>query len=156
MAPNLSSILDRRPSEIERPKPLPQGTYFTMLVGMPRYDVSSKKQTPFVEFTHKIIQAGEDVDAEALTEALTAAGTGEVRALQDVTMKNTFYTTENAAWRLKDFLKDCGFDVDDDSMSIREMVEQTAGRQVAIFVKHVPSQDGQSVFAQIGHTVAMD
>lgn len=156
MAPNISAILDRRPSEIEKPKPIPQGTYYTVIVGMPRYDKSSKKQTDFVEFQHKIVQAGDDVDQDALAEALTNAASGETRSLQDIVMKNTYYLTDSAAWRVKDFLHDCGFDIDDDSLSLREMVEQTAGRQVGVFVKHRPSQDGQSVFAEIDHTIAME
>ncbi len=149
-ATNFSDILDRAPSEIEKPKPIPQGTYSTVLVGVPRQDKSAKKQTPFVEFTHKIISAGDDVDGDALKEAL-----GE-RSLADVTMKNTFYLTEGSAWRLKQFLSDCGFDVEDGDTSLREMVESSAGRAVNIFVKHEPSQDGQSVFAQIASTAAVE
>lgn len=147
-SPDFSEILDRVPSEIEKPKPIPVGTYSTVLQGIPRQDKSAKKQTRFVEFAHKIIAAGEDVDEDSLKEALTSPD-GTVRSLQDIVMKNTFYLTENSAWRLKDFLKDCGFDIDDDSASLRELIEQTAGRQVNVFVKHEPSQDGQSVFAKI-------
>jgi len=147
---NFSEILDRAPSEIEKPKPLPQGTYSTVLVGMPRHDKSAKKQTPFIEFNHKLVAAGDDVDDDDLKTAL-----GE-RSLQDITMKNTFYLTEGSAWRLKQFLADCGFDVDADDQSLREMTEQTAGRSVNIFVKHEPSQDGQSVFARIDSTAAAE
>ena len=149
-AATFSSILDRPASEIEAPKPLPQGSYVTVLVGQPKRDKSTKKQTDFVEFQHKITGAGDDVDAEALAEALG------VRGLTDVVMKNTFYLTEASAWRLKDFLRDCGLDIDSDEMSIREMIEQTAGRSIGIFVKHQPTQDGQGVFAVIDHTLALD
>lgn len=152
---SFSEILDRAPSEIEKPKPIPPGTYTTILVGVPRQDKSAKKQTPFVEFSHKMIAAGEDVDQEALTEALTSPD-GSTRALQDVTMKNTFYLTENSAWRLKDFLKDCGFNTDDESTTLREMIEQSSGHTVNIHVKHEPSQDGQTFFATVGGTSATE
>lgn len=147
---NFSDILDRAPTEIDKPKPIPQGTYSTILIGVPRHDKSAKKQTPFIEFTHKILAAGDDVDTEELSDALNG------RALQDVTIKNTFYLTEGSAWRLKQFLADCGFDIDSAEMSLREMTEQTAGRAVDIFVKHEPSQDGQSVFARIDSTAASE
>lgn len=147
---NFSDILDRAPTEVEKPKPIPQGTYTTILVGLPRHDKSAKKQTPFIEFTHKIVAAGDDVDQDALAEAL-----GE-RSLQDMTMKNTFYLTEGSAWRLKQFLADCGLDVEDDSHSLRELTEQTTGRSVNIYINHEPSQDGQSVFAKVGSTAAVE
>ena len=150
--PNFGSILDKSPTEVERPKPIPPGTYSTVIIGMPRYDKSSKKQTEFVEFQHKFLAPGDDVDADALQEALTIGE--ETKSLNDVVMKNTFYLTESAAWRLKEFLRDCGFDIESDEMSLRDMVEQTAGKSVGVFVKHVPSQDGQTVFAQIDRTVA--
>lgn len=145
-----SSILDKAPTEVERPKPLPVGSYTTVLLGQPRFDKSSKKQTEFVEFTHKLIGVGEDVDEEALKEAL-----GD-KALNEVTMKNTFYLTEGSIWRLKDFLGNCGLDVEDDKTSLREMIEETPGKSVGIFINHEASQDGQAVFARIGKTFVVE
>lgn len=151
---SFASILDRPANEIERPKPLPVGTYTTILQGMPRQDKSAKKQTPFVEFTHKIISAGEDVDHDDLTSYLTAKD-GSVKSLQDVTIKNTYYITEGSAFMLQDFLKNCGFDIEGDQ-SMRQMLDETPGRQVNITIRHEASQDGQSVFARIGGTAAVE
>ena len=149
-AQSFSSILDRAPSEIEKPKPLPQGSYVTILVGQPRFDKSTKKQTEYAEFTHKILSAGEDVDEDDLKSYL-----GEGKKLTDVLMKNTYYLTEGATWRLKDFLGHCGIDVDNLD-SLREGVEETPGKQVGIFINHEASQDGTSVFARIGKTFVVE
>jgi len=154
-APAFAPILDRAPSTIQKPKPLAVGTYTTLVQGLPRYDKSSKKQTDFVEFTHKFLSAGDEVDEEALTEALTAPD-GNVRSLQDVTMPNTYYLTENAAWRLIDFLRHCGFDVDNDEQTPREMIEHTPGCTVGVVVHHEAAQDGQTFFARIGKTFAIE
>ncbi len=143
-APNFGSILDRAPSEIEKPKPLPQGSYITQIVGQPRFDKSSKKRTEFVEFTHKLLQAQDDVDEDELK----ALG-----GVKDKVMKNTFYLTESAAWRLKEFLGHCGIEEGD---SLREMIEETPGKQVGIFVNHEASQDGTSVFARVGKTFVVE
>ena len=143
-APNFGSILDRAPSEIEKPKPLPQGSYITQIVGQPRFDKSSKKQTEFVEFTHKLLSALDDVDEDELK----ALG-----GVKDKVMKNTFYLTESAAWRLKEFLEHCGIEEGD---SLREMIEETPGKQVGIFVGHEASQDGTSVFARVGKTFVVE
>ncbi len=94
-APSFGALLDKAPSEVERPKPLPQGSYITVLQGLPRQDKSAKKQTEFYEFTHKLLSAGEDVDEDELK----AMG-----GVADKTIKNTYYITEGSLWRLKDFL----------------------------------------------------
>ena len=39
--PNFASILDEAPTEIDRPKPIPTGTYLCRVQGTPTYDKSS-------------------------------------------------------------------------------------------------------------------
>ena len=146
---NFASILDEAPTEINRPKPLPEGTYLCVVKGLPRYDKSSKKQTDFVEFTHKLLSTGDDVDEDDLKAFL-----GD-RKLADIQIKNTYYITEGAVWRLKEFLEHCGID-QDDIESLRAGVEETPGKQVGIFINHEASQDGTSVFARIGKTFVVE
>lgn len=153
-APNFTSILSAAPTEVNRPKALPVGSYVTVLQGLPRQDLSSQKKTPFYEFTHKFLSAGDDVDQEALEEALTSPD-GNMRNLQDVTMKQSFYLTENAIWRLDEFFEHCGFELDG-SQSRQAMAEATPGTQVGIYIRHVPTQDGQSTRAEIGKTFAVE
>lgn len=151
-APQLSSILDRQGTEIERPKPLPVGTYRVIVVGAPRFDKSTKKGTDFVEFTLKYISAEEDVDEDDLKHALTKPS-GESVALNEKTNKVTFYLTEDAAWRLKDFLKHCG--VYNEDQSLRQMIAQTTNCEVLATVKHTPSDDGEAIYANISKTAAV-
>jgi len=143
--PNFGSLLDKRPDEIEKPKPLPEGSYLWVVQGMPRMDKSSKKQTEFVEFTLKCLQAGDDVDKEALAEILGDKSLGEV------TQRATYYLTDNSLWRLKEFLEHCGIDMDE-SESLRIAIEETPNCQVVAFINHEPSQDGSSIFARLGKT----
>lgn len=145
MAETFTSILDRQSSEIERPKPLPVGTYNCIVKGLPRYDKSSKKQTDFVEFNLEIQSAEDDVDEDAIA-AMTGGVVGK-------SIKDTYYLTEEAAFRVKDFLDNAGVE---DEGTLRSRIEQTPGKQIKIFIKHEPSQDGQSVFARIGKTMAVD
>lgn len=152
---NFAAILEKTVDQVEKPKPMPGGTYLTQLVGQPRQDVSSQKKTPFVEFTHKFVSAGDDVNEEELKEALTASD-GTVRSLSDVTMKNTYYLSEKSLYRLKDFLADCGFDMEDaeaKKISFGQMIADSPGMMVKVFVKHEPSQDGKSIFARIDSTL---
>ena len=89
------SILDTPAAQVERPKPLPAGTYDTIVVGLPEFGESSQKKTPFARFTHKIVAAGDDVDTSELEE---------MGGIADKTIKNTYYTTPDALFRLTDFL----------------------------------------------------
>lgn len=140
------SILDKPASEIERPKPLPQGTYVCTVKGLPRFDKSSKKQTPFVEFTLQPIEAGEDVDEDNLK----AMG-----GFKNKTIRATYYETEDAIWRLKKFIEDCGVEIEDGA-SLRQLIEECPGKQVTAYVKHQASEDGQSVFAQLASTAPVE
>ena len=139
-----SALLNKSMSDVERPKPMPQGSYVAMVQGLPRFDKSSKKQTEFVEFTLKLLAAGEDVDAEALAE---------MGGIADKTIKDTYYLTENSLWRLKEFLVNLGMPED---MSMQEAVEAAPGKQIGIFINHEPSQDGQAVFARVGKTFVVE
>lgn len=141
---SFASILDTPSSEIERPKPLPVGEYVCVVQGQPRFDKSSKKQTEFVEFTLKILEALETVDVDALEE---------MGGIKDKTIKATYYITETALWRLKDFLDHCN--AGDEDESLRQRIDQTPGCQVIVTIKHEASDDGQSVFGRVGGTASV-
>jgi len=145
-SPNFGALLSKAPSEIERPKPLPQGTYTCVVKGLPRFDQSSKKKTDYAEYTLQPIAAGEDVDVDDLK----AMG-----GFKDKTIKATYYITEAALWRLKEFLADCGLE-EGEYDSLQEMVEAASGCQVLVTMKHRASEDGQAVFAEIGSTAAVE
>jgi hypothetical protein len=150
-----ASLLDTPFSQISRPKPAPHGSYLAMVKGLPRYDKSTKKGTPFSEYTLQLLEALDDVDEDALKEWLTK-GDGSVVPLKDKTMRLTFYHTPDALWRLEKFLKDLGLDAEDDDESIGDVEQKTPGRQCVIHVKHSPSDDGETMFANIDKTGPAD
>jgi hypothetical protein len=152
--PNFESILDTPASEVLRPKPVPQGTYKSMTKGLPRYDKSTKKGTPFSEYTMQLLEPSDDVDMDALEEALTK-GNGDVVNLRDRSLRLTFYHTPDALWRLVKFLKDLGLEVED-GVSVGELEQQSPGRQVWVHVKHSPSDDGETMFANIDKTAPVE
>lgn len=147
---SFSHILDKPSNQAERPKPLPEGTYLCTVAGMPRYDKSSKKQTDFVEFTLNVVQAGDDVDQEMLAQMGGIAGK---------TIKDTYYITEAAEYRLREFLDNLGIaDKDDnaDDLSHRQRIEQAPGCSVLVSIKHTASDDGRSIYANVAGTAAAE
>ncbi len=147
-APSFESILDTPAAEIERPSPLPIGTYTAVIKGLYEEGVSAQKKTKFVQFTFALTGAGEDVDANEL-EA--------IGGITDKFLKNnstTFYT-ENAdgtpsgsLWRLTDFLEvACGIDLTD--KTIRQALGDTPNTEVRLVIIHEANQSGDQKFASV-------
>lgn len=134
MTQHFESLLDAPIDDIERPKPLPPGTYLTIISGIER-GKSSKKGTDFIEFEHKLVAAQDDVDEGALKVWLD----GE--SLENKTFRNTYYVTAKTAWRLKEFLEHCGIDADN-GITLAEGAQMCENAEVYITVAHEPSQDG--------------
>lgn len=153
--PSFAPILDRAPTDIEPPKVLPVGSYSWIIRGVPRFDKSAQKKTDFVEFTVVPQAALDDVDQETLTEALTKKN-GEKVALESKSQRLTYYLTEDAIYRLKDFLKHCGFDVDDADASLRQMINESPNRTFGGYVSHKPSDDGERMYANITKTFVLE
>ena len=154
--PTFSSILDQPSSEIDRTtKQLPIGSYTAVVVGQPRIDKSSKKQTEFSEYTMKILEAHDDVDEAALEEYLTNAD-GSKKRLTDCTIKNTYYHTEGSIGRLLTFLDHLDGikpgDAGEIDASPRQRMSEVAGKSCVIHIRHEPWQSGEGVSARVSGT----
>lgn len=148
---NFASVLDRPSSEVERPKPLPVGTYVWAILGLPKRDKSTKKGTEYVAFKVKALAARDDVDPEALEE---------YGGLKEVTRDLTFYTTEKSGYRLKEFLTET-LEIDletgtKDEKSLWEAAQETNGCQFLGTVTHEPSEDGKVVYDRITSTAVAE
>ena len=146
---NFANILDMAPSEAKPPPVLPVGTYLCVVQGMPRYDKSSQKGTPFAEYTFVVQAAGDDVDEGAI--ALIDGG------VVGKTIKAQYYLTENAMFMLKDFLGHCGLDVEG-AGSFKELMDQANGCQILAAIKHQASKDpnDKRTFPRLAGTAPVD
>lgn len=143
-AANFTSILSRPATDFERPKPLPQGTYLMLVKPPYRLDESSKKKTPFIEWLCDVVEAGEDVDPTELAEMGGIAGRQ---------VKATFYLTEEATFRLREFLEVLGLDT---TKPTDQIIDEAAGQQFLGTIVHEPTQDGQGIFAKLGSVAAVE
>jgi hypothetical protein len=135
MADLFSSILNESPTEVIRPKPLPEGTYLCT-IGQYDLDKSPKKGTPFIRFKLNILQALEDVDEEEL--AAVGGASGKASSI-------TFYLTADAVFRLDQFHEHAGLDLSD-AASRADRNDAVIGAQVLVVFKHRSSDDGQIFF----------
>lgn len=144
------SILDTPADEVERPKPMPAGTYDIVVKGLYEEGVSSQKKTPFVRFTYGFLSAGEDVDEDELTQLLTDKE-GNVHPITERTIKDTYYTTPDALFRLTDTLENMGIDME--GKTVRQALDDTPNSSLRIIVGHRASEGGDQIFAEVKKTL---
>lgn len=145
-SPNFSSILHKQADDVKPPPLIPSGTYTAVIVGLPEQVESSKKKTPGLRFTFRIIAADEDVSQDDL-DAFEGGVAGKM-------IKNDMWMTEDPVYfenNLKSLIQHCGIDLS--GKSLGEGLDETPNSQVRIFVKHEPSEDGQRMFAKVGRTL---
>jgi hypothetical protein len=159
--PSFASILDRPVSQIEKPKPLPQGTYLMRVKGLGEVGKSTKKGTDQVKFTFEFMGAGDEVDEDDLK----AAGGWQGKTLSNNT--TTFYITDTAAWRLKWFLEEVlTIPTEDDeetdeetgeplSRTLSQMLMDVPGRTFWAKIKHTSSEDGKQTYMEIADMAAV-
>jgi hypothetical protein len=117
---DFNALLNRSSEDAARPVVLPVGTWDCMVSDY-KLGESAQKKTPFVEFIFNVIAPGEDIEPEAL-EGLDYNGK---------TLRDTFYLTEGAEFRLSDFLKN-NFDL------------------TGTYAEILPAAKGQAVKVNIG------
>lgn len=144
-APNFQSILNKPATAVERPKPLPVGTYLGMIMGLPEFNKVGQKETDVADFQIRILQPQPDVDLVAFAEAKGNRDELKQRA--------RFFITDDALFRLKEFLEHLG--IDPAGKSLSEMINEAPGKQVMVSLKHRPSQDGTQIYAEIDRTAAV-
>lgn len=140
---SFESILDTPVASVERPKPLPAGTYDCIVRGMYEEGQSTQKKTPFVRFTYAIQAAGDDVDEAELAE---------MGGIADKSIKDTYYTTPDALFRLTTALEHMGIE-DLESKTIRQALSETPNSSIRIVVSHRASEDGENIFAEVKRTM---
>jgi hypothetical protein len=153
--PNFSAILDDDPADAEAPKGLPAGQYIFIVDGQPKFDKSTKKGTDYAEFTCKPVQPLDSVDQDALNEALSRKD-GTSRVLADMSMRLTFYLTEDAKYRLSNFMKHCGLDIEGEKKSYSQWISELAGTQFMGTVGQTMSDDGERMYSNITKTAPVE
>lgn len=140
---SFQDILNKKADEVERPKPLPAGTYTGVVSGLPEFGEVGQNKTPVANLKIKILDAGDDVDQDALNE---------VKDWRGKEVRHSLFLTEDAAWRVKQFLED-HLGLNGHGKTLAELFNDAPGQQVKFVLKHKPSQDGQSIYAQIDRTL---
>lgn len=138
---NFSAILSQKVEETERPKPLPAGNYVSTIVKH-EFGESSQKKTPYVRFWVKMQAAMDDVDQTLLAE---------VKNWNQKELRLDFYLTEDAMFRLRDFLEGT-LQLSTGGMAYSDLIPTTTGMSMISTIAH--EINGDSIFATIKDTAA--
>lgn len=146
---NISDILNRPAEDVKPPPTLPVGSYNCIVKGLPEQGESSKKKTPYLEFSLQVTSARDDVDEDEIK-----AYEADEKTIAGTIIKATYYTTESALFMLTDFLESLGIDFSG-GKSISAAIDEAPNMEVVAYIKHEPSNDGKRFFARLGGTAKM-
>lgn len=143
--PDFSALLRRPAGQGKLPILLPAADY-PGIVGGFEFGESSKQKTPFVRFKVNLTDwPQEDVDEEA------KAGIELGKRPQRV----DFYLTEDAEYRLDNFLTSCGVDME--GRTYEETIPEAVGKEVVISIRHRSATDDTGrVFIDVTNIVGVE
>lgn len=133
---NLQELLRKPADQVERPKPLPGGTYNGMVSGR-EFGESREKKTPYVRFSIQVVTPGNDIDPT------TIAGID----LSKKKLRRDFFLTPDAEYRLVEFAESCG--INKSGRSLAELIEECLNKPVLVEVIQKPNQDGSEVYNEV-------
>ena len=146
---SFEDILSQPASDIKPPPVLPQGSYHTIITGLPEQGESAQKKTKFLRFIHRIVAPGADVDPDTLAELFPDG-------VEGTEVQNTFYLTEKSLSMLTGFLSNCGINFNGNK-SLSACIDEVPNREVIVFIKHESANDGSDrIFARVGKTAPVD
>lgn len=144
---DFKSILSHKVGSIEKPKPLPMGTYAAVVEAWETVE-SGQKKTPGVKVSFKLLQPSEDVDMDQLEEV------GGLPAVTKRKIATTYWLTEDSLYRLKEFIElVCKIDVGDRTLG--ECLPDCLQVQVKLGLKH-RFTDKQEIVLDIDTVLAAD
>lgn len=135
---NFTDILNTKSEEIEKPKPLPVGQYLWSIPNLFEQEEIGEKKTPALIWKCKCIAPQSDVDMAALAESGNA---------KDRDQRITFFLSEDALHRLRDFLTKLG--ISENGRTIGERAADATGRTFLASIRHRPSKDGSQIYGEI-------
>lgn len=141
---NFASVLDRKPDEIEKPRPFPVGG-LVIQIGQFKEVEMGKDKTPALEFESTVRDVMPDVDLSNYLDSK-----GQPLQIRGKPYRLRFFLTEDSAWRLSDFLeKALGIPAEG---NLRQMLSHAPGKVCVVYNKHRPSPDGSTIYNDQGAT----
>ncbi len=150
MAVDFSKILAKQATEIEKPAPLPIGSYLINNPALPQFKGLGKEESPAAVFSVVILSPGEDVDPEALAEYEN----GGKRPWKGKKVTFNRFLTEASEFRTKEEICNA-FGIEEEGKSLGQIFNETVNKQCMIHIKHRPSDDGTQMYMEVEKLAAV-
>ena len=135
---DFANLLKKPADTIEKPKPLPAGTYHGM-ISKYEFGESKEKKTPYCRVSLAIHRGGADVEPDMLTGV----------DLAKKQLRRDYYLTDDAMYRIKELIESCGVDATGRTMG--ELIPELVNKPVIISVTQRPSQDGSELYNDVAN-----
>jgi hypothetical protein len=139
---DFTSLLKKPAGEASKPKALEAGDYPGIIKSFEVGD-NNKNKTPYVRFLVGITDWAETVSEEDKTNT-----DGSPVDLSKRQLRRDYYLTDDALWRLDDFIKSCG--VEAHGRAYDEVLPELIGAQVMVQVQQYVNQQSMEVGNQVG------
>jgi hypothetical protein len=136
--PDFSQFMSKPAGEAKRPPALPQGDYPGVVKSFELGD-ANKNKTPYVRFHLGLTDWAQGVEPEADVE------------LTKRQLRRDYYLTEDALWRLDEFIRSCG--VQPAGQTYEEILPSLVGASVTVEVQQQLNQTSNEIFNQVGKVV---
>jgi hypothetical protein len=152
MAVNFKELLSKPMDSVKKPMTKPVGTYFGTVKEY-KFDESAKKKTPYCRVTVAGVTPGPDVTIEAVGEY---SAEEVMSAIQKWTPGVDFYLSDDAMYRLKEFIESCG--INGTGKGFDETIPELRGKPVQFEVTQRPGEDARGemvLYNDIGKMVGV-
>lgn len=140
--PDFSSLLRKPAGEAKKPQALPVGSYSGVVKSFEVGD-NNKNKTPYVRFHLALTDWPENVD-----DADRSDESGSLIDLSKRQLRRDYYLTDDALFRLDDFLRSVGIELA--NRSYEETVPEAVGAAVLIDVQQYVNQTNGELGNQVG------
>ncbi len=137
MAPNFSHLLKKPAGEAKKPPALPAADYPAVLASFELGD-NNKNKTPYVRFMVKLTGWAESLAEEDRDSDID---------LSKRQMRKDFYLTDDALWRLDDFIKSIG--IEPAGRAYDEIIPEMMGSPVIAEVRQYMNQQTSEIGNQL-------
>ena len=142
MPVNFKDLLGVQVDSAERPVNFPVGQYDAIVMNY-EFGESAQKGTPFCQFNIKLTAPREDVD----DDQFEAAG-GMEKLNARAPLRLTFYVTDNALYRLREFLENT-MELPKEGRNFDEVIPEAANLPLVVTIKHRAGQKEGEFFMEI-------
>ncbi len=140
-APDFSQLLKTNLDTIKKPPTLPAGTFHGR-ISKYEFGESQEKKTPYLRLHLQLLSPGADIASEDMSDS-----DGRPIDLAKRQMRKDYFLTEDAMYRLKEFIESCGISTAGRSLDVT--IPELLNAPVLVGVIQSNSRDGTEQYNNV-------